>query len=41
MQNQTNKTALLVMDIQNGIVSRLGERTNVLVPIQKAIEAAR
>jgi nicotinamidase-related amidase len=41
MQNQTNKTALLVMDIQNGIVSRLGESTNVLVPIQKAIEAAR
>jgi nicotinamidase-related amidase len=41
MQNQTNKTALLVMDIQNSNVSRFCENTNELVPIQKAIEAAR
>ena len=41
MQKQTCKTALLVMDIQNGIVARIGESPNVLVPVQKAIEAAR
>ena len=42
MQNQTKKTALLVMDMQNGIVSRLGDNTTaMLVPVQKAIEAAR
>lgn len=41
MQNQTKKTALLVMDMQNGIISRIGEGTNVLVPTQRAIEAAR
>lgn len=41
MQKQTSKTALLVMDIQNAIVSRIGESTNVLVPIRKAVEAAR
>lgn len=41
MQNQTNNTALLVMDIQNGIVSHLDENTNVLAQVQKAVEAAR
>lgn len=41
MQEQTNKTALLVMDMQNGIVSRFDESMNVQVPVQKAIEAAR
>jgi len=42
MQNQTRKTALLIMDIQNGIVSRLGEDTTaMLVSVQKAIEVAR
>lgn len=41
MQKQTNKTALLVMDMQNCIVSQFGESTNVLVTVQKAIEAAR
>ncbi|WP_040207498.1 cysteine hydrolase family protein [Neobacillus jeddahensis] len=41
MQNQANKTALLVMDLQNGIVSRYGETPEVLQPFQKAIEAAR
>ncbi|MEH7482980.1 isochorismatase family cysteine hydrolase [Neobacillus drentensis] len=39
MQNQ--KTALLVMDLQNGIVSRFAENTAVLHPFQKAVEAAR
>lgn len=41
MQKQTSKIALLVMDIQNGIVSRIGENKNVLVSIKKAVEAAR
>ncbi|MGE8204757.1 isochorismatase family cysteine hydrolase [Heyndrickxia sp. NPDC080065] len=41
MQNQHNKTALLVMDLQNGIVSRYGENKEVFQPFQKAIEAAR
>lgn len=42
MQNQTKKTALLVMDMQNGIVSRFGDdTTTMLVPVQKALEAAR
>jgi nicotinamidase-related amidase len=41
MQNQNNKTALLVMDLQNGIVSRFVENTEVLLPFQKAVEAAR
>lgn len=39
MQNQDNKTALLVMDLQNGIVSRFTEKE--LVSIQKAVEATR
>jgi nicotinamidase-related amidase len=41
MQNQNKKTALLVMDLQNGIVSRFGENTEVLHPFYKAVEAAR
>lgn len=41
MPNQNGKTALLVMDVQNGIVSRLGENPGVLVPFQKAVKAAR
>lgn len=41
MQKQTSKTALLVMDIQNGIVSRIGESTNVLFPLKNATAAAR
>lgn len=38
---QNKKTALLVMDLQNGIVSRFAENTEILTPFQKAIEAAR
>ncbi|MCM3628531.1 cysteine hydrolase [Paenibacillus glycanilyticus] len=34
-------TALLVMDLQNGIVSRFAENKEVLEPFKKAIEAAR
>lgn len=41
MQNHISKTALLLMDIQNGIVSRFGENTEVLLPFQKAVESAR
>jgi len=41
MQNHQNKTALLVMDMQNGIVSRFAENGKVLLPFQKAVEAAR
>jgi nicotinamidase-related amidase len=41
MQNQNTKTALLVMDLQNGIISRLGENTEILQPFQTAVEAAR
>lgn len=41
MKNQINKPALLVMDMQNGIVARFCQDTTVLVPIQKSIEAAR
>ncbi|MGG1674135.1 cysteine hydrolase family protein [Neobacillus sp. NRS-1170] len=41
MQNQNKNSALLVMDLQNGIVSRFAENTDVLHPFQKAIEAAR
>ncbi|MCS7460601.1 cysteine hydrolase [Paenibacillus doosanensis] len=38
MQNQS-KAALLVMDVQNGIVNRIGEEN--IVPFQQAVEAAR
>jgi nicotinamidase-related amidase len=42
MQNHhDNKAALLVMDVQNGIVSRFAEKEEVLRPIQSAVEAAR
>ncbi|MDB5055258.1 MAG: isochorismatase hydrolase [Bacilli bacterium] len=40
MQNH-DKTALLIMDMQNGIVSRFAEKGEVLLPFQKAVEAAR
>ncbi|WP_413309836.1 isochorismatase family cysteine hydrolase [Bacillus sp. 1P10SD] len=41
MNNQNGKTALLVMDLQNGIVSRFAENREVLQPFQRAVEAAR
>lgn len=42
MLNQNGKTALLVMDLQNGIVPHLGENLEqALLPFQKAIKAAR
>ncbi|MFP5116042.1 cysteine hydrolase family protein [Bacillaceae bacterium C204] len=41
MQNQNKNTALLVMDLQNGIVSRFAGNAEVLHPFQKAVEAAR
>ena len=41
MSNHHNKLALLVMDMQNGIVSRFAENGKVLLPFQKAVEAAR
>ncbi|MDQ6596082.1 cysteine hydrolase [Bacillus salipaludis] len=41
MQNHTEKAALLVMDMQNGIVSRFAENKEVLLPIQKALASAR
>jgi nicotinamidase-related amidase len=40
MYNQHDKAALLVMDMQNGIVSRFAEDEKLL-PIQKAVEVAR
>jgi nicotinamidase-related amidase len=39
--NNYNNTALLVMDLQNGFVSRFAQNEEVLLPFQKAIEAAR
>ena len=41
MQNHHENTALLVMDMQNGIVSRFAENGEVLLPFQKALETAR
>jgi nicotinamidase-related amidase len=41
MQNLSEKAALLVMDMQNGIVSRFVKNVEVLLPIQKAVESAR
>jgi nicotinamidase-related amidase len=41
MPNHHNKTALLVMDMQNGIVARFAENEKVLLPFQKAVAAAR
>lgn len=37
-----NKTALLMMDLQNGILPRIGEKLEeAVIPYQKAIKAAR
>lgn len=41
MQNHSNNAALLVMDYQNGIVSRFAENKELLLPIQKAVASAR
>lgn len=41
MQNHKSKEALLVMDMQNGIISRFLQNENMMLPFQKAIEAAR
>lgn len=41
MNNPYNKAALLIMDMQNGIVSRFAEAGKALLPFQKAVEAAR
>ncbi|MEC0229944.1 cysteine hydrolase family protein [Paenibacillus alba] len=41
MLNQSNHTALLLMDVQNAITSRFAERSEALVPFQKALETAR
>ncbi|WP_251550377.1 cysteine hydrolase family protein [Neobacillus muris] len=41
MQNHTEKAALLVMDIQNGIVSRYAENKEILHNIQEAVASAR
>ncbi|MCL6445348.1 MAG: cysteine hydrolase [Alicyclobacillus sp.] len=38
---ESKHTALLVMDVQNGIVSRYAEKPEVLVPFQQAVVAAR
>ena len=38
---QTNHSALLVMDVQNGIVQRFAEKPEVMVPFQRAVSAAR
>jgi nicotinamidase-related amidase len=32
MQNQNGKTTLLVMDLQNGIVSHVGDNKEALIP---------
>lgn len=41
MKNEHGKAALLVMDMQNGIVSRFAENEKVLHPVQKAVAKAR
>jgi nicotinamidase-related amidase len=41
MKDHAKKAALLVMDMQNGIVSRFAENEEVLVPIQNAVASAR
>ena len=41
MKKSFENTALLVMDLQNGIVSRYSENQEILSPFQKAVEAAR
>ncbi len=41
MKNQHSTTALLVMDVQNGIVERFAGNGSATVPFQKAVDAAR
>ncbi|OME88375.1 isochorismatase [Paenibacillus sp. FSL A5-0031] len=41
MQNKHATTALLLMDMQNGFVSRFSDNEEALVPFQKALHAAR
>lgn len=41
MSDHQNKAALLVMDMQNIIVSQYAKQEGALLPFQKAIEAAR
>ncbi|MGC7871359.1 cysteine hydrolase family protein [Desulfosporosinus sp. SYSU MS00001] len=41
MPDRSNKPALLIMDVQNGIVSRFAEKEEILRPFIKAAEAAR
>ncbi|NBD27911.1 cysteine hydrolase family protein [Paenibacillus glycinis] len=41
MNDHYKHAALLVMDMQNRIVSRFAEQTDVLLPVQRALEAAR
>lgn len=38
---QSTHAALLVMDVQNGIVSRYGDKPEVMASFQHAVEAAR
>lgn len=36
-----SKAALLVMDVQNGIVSRFAEKPEILAPFRQAVDSAR
>jgi nicotinamidase-related amidase len=38
---QANHSALLVMDVQNGIVQRFAEKPEVMIPFQNAVSTAR
>jgi nicotinamidase-related amidase len=38
---QANHSALLVMDVQNGIVQRFAEKPDAMIPFQRAVSAAR
>jgi nicotinamidase-related amidase len=38
---QVNHSALLVMDVQNGIVQRFAEKPDAMIPFQRAVSAAR
>ncbi len=38
---QANHSALLVMDVQNGIVQHFAEKPEVMIPFQHAVSAAR
>lgn len=38
---QENRSALLVMDVQKGIVSRFVQSPELMIPFQKAVHAAR